>query len=124
MAKRVRLNGGHTELNIEGMNYQGDETGAFTVPDEHAGELIRIHGGNFEPGIEQIEDNIAQLEAGLISAKNIVTQRAADLKAAQDALENFKKRQAEATKATTDAKGKGPVTGQPQQNQPQNNQRR
>jgi hypothetical protein len=130
MSKRIRLNGGHTELTIEGVKHQADDTGAFTVPDEHASELIRVYGGALEPGIEQLEERIEGLEADLVSAKNIVNQRTADLKAAQDILEAYKKKiadiKAEDAKKAADAKAKvTPPAGQQQgQNQTSNNNRR
>lgn len=131
MAKRIRLNGGHTELTLEGVKHLADDTGAFTVPDEHASELIRVHGGNLEPGVEQLEERIAGLEADLVSAKNIVNQRTADLKAAQDILEAYKKRiadiKAEDAKKAADAKAKSAGAAgqsQGQQSQTSNNNRR
>jgi hypothetical protein len=115
MAKRVRLNGGHTEFSIEGILHQADETGAFVVPDEHAENLIRIHGGSYEPGLEQLESNLESLEAAVVSAKNILLQREEDVKSVKVSIEAYKKRIA-------DAKPKS--AQQPQSHQNQQGQRR
>lgn len=123
--KRIVLNGGHTELGLAGTSYQADEVGAFVVPDEYASELIRVHGGSYEPGIEQLEERVAALEDSVGSAKNTLAQRTADLETARKALDASKKKLADAVskkqaerKAADDVARGTQSTGhqQPQQN--------
>jgi hypothetical protein len=106
--QRVRLHGDHAGLNIAGRNFVPDDTGAFLIPTEVASELIRVHGGAFEPGAEVMEGRLAEAKAALAAAKTQVDILERAVRAATENLAKFKTTQeAQATKrldaATTPA---------------------
>ena len=54
--RRIKLNGGHTQISVEGRIVAADEDGGFTVPDALAIDLVRQHGGEVVAGLEQLQD--------------------------------------------------------------------
>lgn len=122
MLERIRLNGGHAELSIGGFKYTPDETGAFEVPGDLAKELIRIHGGEYDPGVERLEERVTLVEDQLSAARNLVELKTKELRESKDAVEAYKKKHAK----TVDESKPDPKP-QPNQgggNNQQNNQKR
>ena len=46
---RITMPGTPETLSIEGVHIRPDEFGAFDVPDYHAHELVKVHGGAYAP---------------------------------------------------------------------------
>lgn len=90
MLTRLRIEGGHTEITLAGIRYVPDETGAFEVPQEYAPELIRVHGGKLDPGINALELMVEEIEKDLASLKNHVEVKAKELTAARERLDAYK----------------------------------
>jgi len=113
MTKRIRLNGGHSEIVLAGQRYLADEDGCFNVPDTDAPELLRVNGGKYEPGIEGL---IEAAELADVQVDNLRTQldiAKSNAEKAHEAVDNYM------------AKSKVPPTeAKKQQNQQQQGQKR
>jgi hypothetical protein len=86
--KRIRMPKGHVELSLGGTNFKSDETGAFTVPDEHADDLIRVHGGKEEMSLDQMK---ARVDAAKTAAANAKLSYERAVIAARDEEATFEK---------------------------------
>lgn len=64
---RIRMPRGHLEMTLAGVKYLPDEDGTFSVPDEHAAELISVHGATREA-------TSADLEGVAVAAEQRVAQ--------------------------------------------------
>lgn len=95
MNKRIRLNGGHAEISIEGFKYLSDETGAFEIPEQYTDELIRIHGGVYDPGVSQLEEMIRLADERVANTKHLLELQNTDAKTLRENLEKYKKAAAE-----------------------------
>jgi len=103
MLERIRLDGGHAALSIGGHTYLPDATGAFEVPQEFAAELIRVHGGELDPGVERLEDNVLKVEGELAAAKNLVELKTKELSDSKERVAAYKKRREAAEVSHTQA---------------------
>ena|SRR5882724_6280453 len=95
MNKRIRLNGGHAEISLEGFKYLSDATGAFEIPEQYTDELLRIHGGEYDPGPEQLELMIREADERVSNTKHLLEMQITDAKTARENLEKYKKAAAE-----------------------------
>jgi hypothetical protein len=95
MNKRIRLNGGHSEISIEGYKYMSDETGAFEVPEQYTDELLRIHGGKYDPGVAQLEENVRAADDRVAATRHLLDLQITDAKTCRENLDKYKKEQSE-----------------------------
>ena len=116
MMERIRLNGGHQQLSIAGFTYTPDESGAFEVPSDQAAELIRIHGGEVDPGVERLDTRVETIEAEIGAAKNFVVMKTEELKEAISQRDAYKRKQAEASATRLTAANTALNAVKPQQN--------
>ena len=91
--QRVKMPKGHVELSLGGVSYKIDETGAFEVPDEHASELVKVHGARYEPGLDHLQENVDAAENALAHAKAVVERLTTDLADAKNKLAKFQEQQ-------------------------------
>jgi len=117
---------GITEISIDGNVYKADELGTFEVPVDHAANLLRTYGGEYDPTPEQIDARVDAAKAAVAHAEMVLSVRREELKAMQAAADAYKKRIADA-RAKLEPTPPAPPNGQQKQtlstNQ-QNNQRR
>lgn len=95
MNKRIRLNGGHSEISLEGHKYISDETGAFEIPEQYTDELIRVYGGKYDPGAEQLEELVKLADERVANTRHTLDLQLNDAKQCRENLEKYKKDHAE-----------------------------
>lgn len=117
MNKRIRLNGGHSEISIEGYKYMSDETGAFEIPEQYTDELLRIHGGKYDPGVAQLEENVRAADDRVAATRHLLDLQITDAKNCRENLDRYKKEQSE--RASVAAQVAGNVASKQQSNQQQ-----
>jgi chromosome segregation ATPase len=86
---------GHNQLCLEGVHYNPDAEGAFTVPDHHAADLQRVHGAIKAPAIQDLEQGVDHLESARNQLTTQLAQVEADLVTAKEQVAAAKKAQAE-----------------------------
>lgn len=101
---------GHAALSLEGHQYLPDEAGAFTVPEQHVAELVRVHGAQVAVSIQdllaQADDLDSKARAAAKQAETLKQEADAVRKraAAEDArLKAAKKAADDAAKAAEEA---------------------
>lgn len=90
MLKRILLEGGHASMSLNGVQYSADEDGAFMLPEEVCDDLIRIHGGRYDPGIEILELRLREARERVAATTNLLELQKKDLVSCQEAYEEYK----------------------------------
>lgn len=87
--RRIKLNGGHTQISVEGRIVAADEDGGFTVPDALAIDLVRQHGGEVVAGLEQLQDQANAVDDAVQQTERQLEQLLASQQRAHEALDAY-----------------------------------